>query len=261
MILAHRVALNGTQLDSLDSRINIKAVEEGAGKDTIGAAATGRRSGQRIQTRRRETLDVVVKFSILEPDSLTARETVLEAVNNWAAGGGILTLNYRTGRQLNVVCAQCPGAGDAYEWTTVYAITFRAYEVPYWEESTAATGTDSGDTGSVSLTVNGSAETVAEVSFKNTSGSTVDTFSVTAGDSTIAFTDLGLANNETLEIDHDGKLIRIRIKGTGGTYRSAMGKRTAASDDDLYILPGSRTVSYTAAGSGSFTASVRGRFA
>ena len=40
MILAHRAALNGVQLDSLDSRINIKAIEEGAGKETISAVAT-----------------------------------------------------------------------------------------------------------------------------------------------------------------------------------------------------------------------------
>ena len=260
MILAHRAALNGTQLDSLDSRINIKAIEEGAGKESISAVSTAGGAGQRITGRHRETLDVVVKFSITEMADLQARETVLEAVNKWAAGGGVLTVNYKSGRELKVVCVQCPGAGDAYEWTTVYAITFRAYGVPYWTESTATSGTDSGTSGSVSLTVNGSAETVAEISFKNTSGSTVDTFTVTAGSSVIAFTSLGLANNETLEIDHDGKLIRIRIKGTGGTYRSAMAKRTAASADDLYLTPGSRTVSYTAGGAGSFTASVKGRF-
>ena len=258
MILAHRVALNGTQLDSVDNRINIKAVEEGAGKETIGAASLAGRSGQRITNRHRDTLDVVVKFSINEPDSLQDRETILESVNKWAAGGGALTLNYKAGRVLNVICAQCPGAGDAYDWTAVYAITFRAYEVPYWQESTDTTGTASGDSGSVSLTVNGSAETVAEVTFKNTSGSTCDTFSVTAGSSSMALTNLGLANNETLEIDHNGRILRIRIKNTSNVYRSVLEKRTGA--DDLYLQPGSRTISYTAGQSGNFTAKVRGRF-
>lgn len=260
MILAHRVALNGTQLDSLDNRIIIKAIEEGAGKETISATPAGSRHGQRVQRKRRDYLDVNVKFSLNE-DVMVTRSTLLETINKWAAAGGALTVGHRTGRVLNVICAQCPGAGDVYEWTTVYTITFRAYEVPFWQETTATTGTASGTSGSVSLTVPGSAETVAEFEFKNTSGAAFNSFSITAGASTMEFTNLGLGNNETLVVDHVGRLIRIRIRATNGTtYRSAMTKRTVGSSDDLYISPGSRTVSYTSQGAGNFTVSVKGRF-
>ena len=261
MILAHRAALNGVQLDSLDSRINIKAIEEGAGKETISAVATAGSSGQRIQNRRRETLDVVIKFSILEPDDLAARESVLDAVKGWAAGGGVLTVNYKTGQELDVICAQCPGAGDAYEWTTVYTITFRAYEVPYWHESTATSVTQSSaSSGSLSLTAGGNTKTVAEVEFKNASSSACNTFTVSTGEASMSFTGLALAKNETLEIDHDGKLLRIRIKDTSGVYRSAMACRTEGSSDDLYISPGAKTITYEAQRSGKFTMSVKGRF-
>lgn len=261
MILAHRVALNGTQLDSLDSRIIIKAIEEGAGKETISTTPTAGNSGQRVTTRRRESLDVNVKFSLNE-DVMATRSTLLETINKWAADGGVLTVGHRTGRELNVICVQCPGAGDVYEWTTVYTITFRAYEVPYWQESTGVSGSNSSaSSGSLSLTVGGNTRTVAEITFKNTSGSDCDTFTVSTGDSSISFTSLGLKQNEILSIDHVGKLIRIRIKNTSGTYRSAMGKRTAASSDDLYIKPGSKTVTYSAQRAGNFAVTIKGRFA
>ena len=50
MILARRVALNGVQLDSLDNRILISAIDEAAGRDNISAVSLGAGDGQRGQT-------------------------------------------------------------------------------------------------------------------------------------------------------------------------------------------------------------------
>lgn len=110
--------------------------------------------------------------------------------------------------------------------------------------------------GSLTLGVNGSAETVMDVSFKNTSGSTVNTFSVTAGGKTIALTGLGLANNATLTIDHDENgLIRMKIGST-----SVLDKRTAESADDLTVKPGAVSVSFTAGGAGTIQVTCKGRY-
>ena len=183
MILAHRVALNGTQLDSIDERIIIKSIEEGAGKETITAVSMGTGAGQRITNRRRDTLDVTVKFSMnIDPEELEDRSETLEKINAWAAGGGWLTINYRENRRLLVVCAQAPGAGDIWEWTTVYAITFRAYSVPYWEEEAPVTVTSgTAANGSMNIAVAGSAEAPVEIRVKNMSGMTLNNRRINVG--------------------------------------------------------------------------------
>ena len=66
MILSKRVALDGVQLDSVDSRILIQRVETAAGKETIDAASLWGGSGSRVTGIHRDSLDVVVSFSINE---------------------------------------------------------------------------------------------------------------------------------------------------------------------------------------------------
>jgi len=264
MQLAHRVSLAGVQLDSVDSRIIIKGIEEAAGKEAISAVSFGGRDGQYVTKRRRDTLDVTVKFALnVRRDSMQTRSEIFEKVNSWAAGGGWLEVNYKSNRRLYVICAQTPGAGDQWQRTNIYSITFRAYGVPYWREKTAntITKTNISSLNAQAETIKGSVRTVMDVEFKNTSGSTADTFSITTGGSTIAFSSLGLANNETLEIDHknDGTL-RIRIKNAGGTYRSAMDKRTPESADDLFVEPGTQNISMTSQKAGNLTVSHVGRF-
>ena len=129
MVLKHRVALNGTQLDSLDNRILIQSVDEAAGKDTITAVSLGGADGQRITGKRRDTLDVTVKFSINERN-MEARSTLLDTINAWAYGGGTLTLNNRTNKNLTVELVQAPGGGDQFKWTSEYTLVFRAYVEP-----------------------------------------------------------------------------------------------------------------------------------
>ena len=260
MQLAHRVALNGTQLDSLDSRIIIKAIEEGAGKESISAVGAASGDGQRITSRRRDTMDIVVKFSLnIDESEMQSRATLLESINKWDSGGGVLTVNYRTGRQARVVCVQAPGGGDLWEWTNVYSITFRAYGVPYWTETTPTTYTQSSVSSissGASITVNGSARTPLEFEFKNTSGSTVNTFSITAGDRTISLSDLGLANNSTLTLDHDERGVqRIRVGST-----SKLACRSEESDDELWAEPGTVSITMTAGGAGNLTVKSYGRF-
>ncbi len=257
MILRRRVALNGTQLDSIDSRILIQGVETQAGKDQIKATSQARGSGSRVTEEWRESVDVVVRFTINEKSyHLEERAEVLEKVNRWASAGGVLTVNYKPGRLIRVQLVQAPGEGDAGS-RGQYSITFRAYGMPYWQdESGTIVQARNVSSGTLTIGVQGSAETVLDVEYKNTSGSTVDTFSVTAAGKTIALTGLGLANNGTLTIDHDNDgLIRIRIGST-----SKMACRSPASADDLFVNPGTVGVSFTAGGAGTVKVSCKGRY-
>lgn len=257
MILRRRVALNGAQLDQVDSRILIQGIEPQAGKDQIKTVAMAAGTGSRITSERRDSLDIQVRFTINEKSYRPAnRAEVLDKVKKWACGGGVLTVNYKSGQQARVKCAQLPGEGDAAS-RGEYVIVFRALGVPYWTETTPTSVTISAGTSqaSGSLTVNGSAETPLEFTFKNTSGSTVNTLEVSAGGRTMSFSGLGLSNNSTLTVDHDANgYQRIRVGST-----SKLICRSGA--DELMLAPGTETVRVTAGGSGTFTGYSYGRFA
>lgn len=259
MILAHRVALNNIWLDELDERINIKAINEGAGKETISAQSAAGGYGQRVTGRHRDTLDVTVQFSLLiGPDNMQERSTLLEKINGWAAEGGYLKVNYKAGRRLNVLCVQAPGAGDQYEWTTVYQITFRAYGVPFWEDDAETyTFGRSADTGRFTLTVPGNTETVCNIQVLNVSGATINSIEVTVAGKQMVFTNLGLGGGQTLNINHvdTGKIAYLEIK-IGST--SVMHRRTGV--DDFIVKPGQNAIGWTATRAVTVTAGARGRY-
>lgn len=257
MILSHRAALNGVELDSLDNRILIQGIEEAAGKEQISAVSLFGGAGQRITNQRRDTLDVTVRFSIrIKKNDMEAREEVFEKVSAWAAGGGWLTINYKPDRRLKVVCAQFAPAGDMWNWANSYSIVFRAYSIPYWQQATPNKLMASGSTFNRQFGVAGSAQTVLDIEYK-CNGGTCTTFKVVAGRSTIELTGLALTSGQTLAIKHteDG-LLQITAGG-----RSVLDKRTAASSDDLYVSPGAVTVYIYAQQAGTVTISCAGRYA
>lgn len=267
MQLRHRVALDGVQLDEVDGRIMIQKVETGDGKENINVVSlAGDSSGSRVTSMHRDSIDITVKFTIkLRKTEMADREIILEKANAWAYGGGWLTTNYKTNRKIRVFRAQAAGAGDPWDWTKVYDIVFRACGVPYWqEESPQALMRLNTRNEIMILGVNGSEKSVLEASFQNTSGGTVNTFSLDTGESSMSFTGLGLANGETLIIDHDdnGKknLLRLRIR-SGNSYRSVLNKRSQGSSNDLEISPGVHRIQMTAGGNGKITISASGRFA
>ena len=259
MILRRRVALNGVQLDSVNTAIIIQGIDVKAGKEQWSAVSYGAGDGSRVTGNRRESLDINVRFTINEKSYRPQqRATILDAVKKWAAGGGVLTLNYKSGQQARVKCVQMPEEGDAGT-RGQYTIVFRAYDVPYFVETTPTTYTRENTRGvsGASLTVNGSARTPLEFSFKNTSNTLINTFKITAGGNTIELTGLELANNYTLTLDHDAKgRQRIRV----GTMRK-MDCRTPESADELWVDPGTASITVTAGNVGTLIVYSYGRFA
>ena len=267
MQLAHRVSLGGVQLDSLDERIIIKGIEGGAGKETVTAVATGAGDGTRITGRRRESVEIQVKFSMnIRRDSLEEREEVLEAINAWAAAiPAYLKINYKPDRRLYVDEVVTPGEGDIWKRLSEYTIVFRAHAIPFWQENTEnSVATRTGQTGSGTILQAGSAEAPANIELANKSGALINTASVTVNGHTMSFEQLALAANESLVIDHTvskGKpVIRIRIRNAQDSYRSVMAKRTDGSADDLALDPGENAFSFSAQRACVLTVKSRGRF-
>lgn len=259
MILKRRVALGGVQLDELDERIVISGIDEAAGRDSITAVGNSFGCGQRITGQKRDTLDVTVKFMMkIRNNDMAAREELLEKINGWAAEGGWLTVGHRPDRRLNVVLAQAPGAGDMFNWANEFTMVFRAYSLPYWQDSqTTAAVSKSANSGTVSIDVPGNVKTVADVKIENMSGQAINNITVNVDGNEMAFRGLNLGGTASLVIDHVMKAglfyFRARIGST-----SVLAKRTGAND--FYARPGTRTITFSADRAVKLTASVRGRY-
>lgn len=267
MQLKHRVALDGIELDSIDDRIMIQKIETADGKESVSTVDLyGVGSGSRVTSIHRSSLDITVKFTIrLRKTEMAAREEILERINAWAYAGGWLTTNYKENRRIRVFRAQAAGAGDPWNWTKEYSIIFRACGVPYWQEQNPETVTVRNvSSRSITFGMNGSEKSVLSVQFQNTSGGTINSFTIGTGSAEIALRNLGLSNGQMLEIDRkdDGKRCMLYIrKGSGSSWQSVMDKRTTGSSNDLFIEPGSRTVTFSADGAGNISVSCFGRFA
>lgn len=264
MILRRRAALNGEQLDQVDSRILIQGIETQAARNQFSTQSIGGGCGSRVTGQKRDWLDVIIRFTINEKSyHPQERVDVLEAANSWAAKGGWLTVSYKPDRRLRVFMAQPAAEGDAASRST-YAITLRACGVPYWLQQNATVLYRQG-VNDVQLTMAnpGNAESEVEFQFHNTSGQTVNILSVNTGESVMTFSGLGLQSGETLTVTHadTGKADVDVIEITGdGTRRSGRAKRTTGSNTRLKVSPGRHAVRFTADHTGNLTIFCAGRW-
>ena len=258
MILSRRVALNGQYLDELHGSIVIRGIDFNAPSENIQTINKMGGTGLRIASHRYESLEVAVRWAInIRKTDLLTRRRIYEDVCRWAMQTGWLTVNYAPGRRLYVDKTIVSAPGDIRDWTDEYTITFRAYSVPFWQDEIPAEVSRTAFTsGSFTVYVPGAFRTVADVEFKNTSGSTLDTFIVGIGGNTVSLSGLGVANNGVLKIDHgtDG-LLRI-MNGNESVYN----KRIASSADDLFCEPGTANVTVASQRSGNLKVSIYGRY-
>lgn len=250
------IYLNGTSLRSVaQTRTWIQQVtEEVPAPDMVTAAFPGW-DGERLVRGERRGLKVTVTVTIHEVFNLAARAAALEAIAKWVGSGGVLTASYRTGQRLRVVPSGRPALGAVRDYTQEVKIEFTAYAVPYWEDATATavTGT-AGATGSLSITVPGSHETPLDAEI--TAGAAVTSLALTVNGRTISLTGLSLSSGDKVTFEHTDEDILL-IKA-GSTH--ILSKRTADSADDLLLIPGANTVSWTADGSVTVKAMARGRY-
>lgn len=245
------VSLNGEDLGSLDRRIMVQGIAERAGIMQTVAQQKGSGKGQHIGSTNRQYVDVTVSFNFygVGRGSEEERARLFDMVVGWAACGGWLMSNFRSGKRINVICQTLPEPGDfRSDWSKDYSVVFRAYEVPYWQD-VATTAVQIGRThsGSVSVTGEHSADSPIGFTAKNLNSSIMNTLTVTANGKSMSFSGLGLGYNDMLQVDYteDG-VQRIRKISAGGNVMTAMGARTAASADDLWFKHGSNSISYSA---------------
>lgn len=257
MILSRRVALGGVQLDELDDMIVIRGADPGMARENVTAVNRMGGWGQRVTTAHWETLEASVTFAIDIPKrEMERRKAVWDKVTAWAKAGKWLTFNWIPGRRLYVDKVVWPSAGDMWNWTDEYTITFRAYNIPFWQDDTAAQVTAEmfTGTGNRTITVGGNVRTVMDVSFRNRSGATVTRFSVSTPAASIELSGISLGGSETLKIFH----------GTDGFLRITAGSRdiygSYRGSDDLFADPGDVRVTVSVPRAGDLTISAVGRW-
>lgn len=265
MVLMRRVALNGTELDSLDNSIIISKVDEEEAVKSISAVSRAC-PGQRVTNNHRDYIGVTVSFYIrLKKDSLAGRDAVLDKVRKWARNGGYLTVNYKIGKRLKVTCTELPGGNDLANWTAEYQVAFRAYEIPYWttaaETSMTSAYVSAGTT--VSATNNGTEDTPIDFSMEMNASATgtTNTLTVSLNGKTISFSGLGMVAGDKLRYYHDENGLALITLTHNGTTTSAYSKRTEQSADELYVAPGVNSVGFSATGNARYNVSFRGRYA
>ena len=248
--------LNGVSLHDVDNRIIIQGIDEAAPSWAPTALSRAGRIGQRYTGTEKRYRDVTVRFVLRVIGDVEEREKVIQAAAAWAVEGGELTVNYRTGEKLNVVCITPPMATGIGQWATVYQMVFRAYGIPDWVNEVPDGAKARGQSGNVPIVVssNGGGKLEAEIS--NNSGSTCNTLSFTANGQTMAFANLGLQSGQSLAISYDDEDIQSIKIGSD----SAMAKRTTASADDIWMHGDGNIISYTAECALTWDFSCRGRW-
>lgn len=251
----YRVSLDRRNLDAIAPEIIILDVACTSPPISVVSSALAGRDGQIVHRRTVQSCAVTVTIEIHTQD-IMRRQAVCMQVQEWAARGGVLRTNSRPHMRLRVVCDRPPVIPSELKWTGKLTIGFTAYAVPFWEdenESTVSVGSGEQKT----IFVQGATAFVpvsAEVS--NTSGQTVNTLTITAGDTVFSFAGLALASGQTLDIGQDDEgLLYIRAGGT-----TKMDKRTPQSSDELLIPTGQHApVSVTADAAVKATFRARGR--
>ena len=247
--------MDGKRLSDIGAVV-IQGVSEPAPDMEITYGNRTFRGGQTVQKRRRKALRVTIHAAIHELFDLKKRNEIRQAIAEWC-GGSVLELSNHTGQRLHVMCKAEPGLGDVREFSSQLDIELEANTVPYWEEKLPNTVSGSGDTGSATLQISGTAKEVpVEVTFTPGSSLTTLTVSVSSGGVTrqIVLYGLSLTGAVTFGRDADDRL--TIMSGT----TSLMRYRTEGSADDLVIPAGTATVSWSANTGGSITFSARGRW-
>ncbi len=245
--------MNGASLSALDGSILITDVEEEGAPQTLTVCDLPGREGSRFIRRRRTSLTVKIRLMIRER-SLNRRRILLEKLARWCTDG-YLTVSYRRGQRLGCVCVQGVEGVSVTGWAEEITLIFRAYGLPWWEDTVPKTLTLApGEEGSLHL--GGTAETTwAEAEAACLTA--VNTLTLTCGETAMTFTDLAMTPGETLRLTWDREgMQQIRIQGNG--TRSALGCRTADSDDDL-LVPANKTVPLRVEADGQVAVTFRAR--
>lgn len=226
--------------------------------------------GERVSAKTRTSLSVRLVYEIHSLD-IARRAEIQRLVAKWAYGyngSGLLAVNYRPGKVLNVACDNLPTLDSSLKWTQRLSFVLTAHEVPYWEDEIGTTKDVT-----AKLDANGDYTTLLEYMTADGDfngvpvdvyaanpweGNTLTKLTVTIGNTTFVLDGLSVAPGDFLVIEHRNGVVKIR-PGSDDTV-SYLQARMPESSDELLADLGRNNV-YIKADSGvTVTLSYKGRW-
>ena len=250
MISRYEAVLNGQPLSAISADILILDISYPPASIDFSTYRGAKRHGNRVYRQYVDHLDVIITFAIRAYNT-QKRQTICNAVQQWAKNGGILQTNDHSGQRLRCVLTTPPTIQSVLKWTDPISMTFTAYALPFWEEVFPSSLTLTGTSGSGTLFVHGSADG-AFFEVDVTPANTLTTLNLVANGRTLSLTGISVAAGTVVKVAYDDDMI-MSIKA-GNT--SLLNKRSGA--DDLPIKSGERnSLSFSA--NTSCTVSFKGR--
>lgn len=256
MITRLRASLDGHALDAIADEIYIIDAAYMTPPFSVASSTYAARDGSLVHSRTTPMTQATITFEIHEAD-VERRQSICMDVQRWAMRGGWLEISDRPGQRMRVVCDTPPVIGSALKWTDKIRVSFTAYDKPWWEDIRArrvSVGADS----AVTLYVAGSVDRVPiDAVLKNASGTTVQTVTVHAGDTTMQLYGLNWQDGGEIVVAHDERgYLTLTMDGA-----SIMHLRTPESSDELEIRTNAHErIALEAAEGVTMTVEARGRW-
>lgn len=264
------VTLGGVALTTLSDKIYIRDIIEEPYEEEIFKASKAYYAGQRVSKKVRRALSVRVVFVVRERNP-QKRAEIFDSIASWAESDSTLWVNYRIvtkvmeggytykeGRQLSrVVVTEPPAMNGANKWTQDVSMVFTAFDVPYWEDISeyrfpfSAHGVDMFNRYTYTGTIYNygtASETPVTMKITNDSSSQLQSMTIQCGNSWFYFENLDIDPGAGLTIGYNEngilEIMEKRADGYNGGNKAPC--RTAASQDDLIVAPGSVDVQVSA---------------
>lgn len=238
------VKIGGKSMASLADEIIVRDIIEEPADMEVVTVPRGNRPGMRVTQSQRQSLSVRVVYRIRTQD-IVRRTAVRDLIAAWCAKGGKLQINTRPDVRLYVVPAVPPAVNSGLKWEQDLALTFTAYEQPYWEDETETTVTGdvvrlhSGECWLADvITPPGNVPFVpATMYILIKSGSPLTKMTIKCDDTMFEFVDMNVAPGGAVTIYYDQQ-DRLHVEDFMQGNASLLKHRTAQSDDDLLFRSG-----------------------
>lgn len=209
----------------------VQSVEEQAPALSVSDSEMAAGYGKRLNVIKKSTVDVRVTFGIRSwgmdgVQRMINRSHALENIRAVCMQTNEIRISTRPGRMLRCACISMPDMAGVNDLGHTWQMTFRSYPLPYWQDVVNRTMAELGAN-------DGSASTVLCWRVPVTSATTA--VKVAYDDQYMEYTGLTVSGDGTCDIYTTEDAIQRADIIVGTTVTSILGKRTAASADDLII--------------------------
>jgi phage-related protein len=242
-------------MDTLNSNLLILDIQHSQPDRTAKKQTVANLDGCEISDTYVGQRRVTVTFELHIYD-IAKRNEACQKINAWAANGGTLITNDRSGQQLiNVTCEQFADIDSAKNWTDPLTVVFATTSNPYWVSTAQKTVSITGKTASGRLTIDGNVG-MARVNVAVTAVEKVTTLQLVVGSTKIKLTGLNVNAGQKVNVDYI-KDRYIRILANGSSVLANLDP--SVSSDQLLAGSGQNTaVSVSASGRVTAVFSARG---